>query len=436
MVRMKDSSRRAIKRRMKRRRFKRISIQLKPSMRGSAGRGSYAKGSYSKSSYGKFKQPVVVPVPVPEPVVVPVRTAPRRQILLCPGPVNLTPHVKSALAGPDICHREKEFSSLLQSTRLKLVHALGLGDRYTACLINGSGTAALEAAIMSCVEPGKKLLVVNNGVYGSRLAQLARIYQIPLLEVRSPLTETLDLARVAAVLKRESSIGTVAVVHHETSTGMLNPVEEIGILAKKYRKRFLVDAISSLGAEKLDFTKAHVGFCVGSAGKALHGAPGLSFVLLSQEEVARVVKLKPRALYLNLGLQLRAQESGEPLFTPAVPLYMAFHAALEELIREGIKGRIVKYQQRSVFLRQGFKKLGLKFLLDEKQMCHSLTAMWMPPGKSYDAVHNALRKQGFVIYAGQSELKGKIIRIAHMGQLFQGDLAELLKAMKAVLTES
>ncbi|MBI1953732.1 MAG: alanine--glyoxylate aminotransferase family protein [Candidatus Omnitrophica bacterium] len=357
---------------------------------------------------------------------------PKRQVLLCPGPVMTSLHVKAALARPDACHREPEFSELLSMVRAKLLHALGLGGRYTAAVVNGSGTAALESAVLAACEPPRKLLVINNGVYGSRIARIAKIHGIPLVEIRSPITERPDLNRVSAALKRARDVGTVAMVHHETSTGILNPVEEVGALAEKYRRRFLVDAISSLGAEKLDLAKAHVDFCVGSAGKALHGAPGLAFVLAAQEESARVLKLKPRSLYLDLGTMLQAQDAGDPPFTPAVPLIAAFHAALDELIREGVKGRTIKYRQRALFLRSGFKKLGLAFVLDEKIMSNSLTSLWVPKWLTYQQLHDRLKRAGYVIYAGQSELKGKIFRVAHMGGLLQSDLDGFLKSLKVV----
>lgn len=371
------------------------------------------------------EKPVLAAVPAP-------RLSPKRPVLLCPGPVNTGPHVHSALAGPDLCHREPEFRDLLQTVRAKLIHVLGLDQRYTAVIINGSGTAALESAVLASVNPREKLLVVNNGVYGSRIAQLARIHQIPFVEVRSPLTERPDLNLIFAALKRERKIGTIAMVHHETSTGMLNPVEEVGLLAKKFKKRFLVDAISSLGGEKLDLIKSGVGLCVGSAGKCLHGAPGLSFVLLTQEEAARISRLKVHSLYLNLGLHWMAQEAGDPPFTPAVPLIAAFNAALDDLSREGVKNRIERYRERAGLLREGFKKMKFQFLLEEKLLSNSLTSLWLPKNRSYNAVHDPLKKSGFVVYAGQSELKGKILRVAHMGQLLLADLREFLRVLKQV----
>lgn len=360
----------------------------------------------------------------------------KRQILLCPGPVNLTPHVRAALSELEICHREPEFTQILQTIRAKLLHLLGLGGHYSAVLMNGSGTAALESALLAGVDPGQRMLVINNGVYGSRLAQIARIHQIPLVEIRSPLTERPDINRVAAALKRDSGIGAVAMVHHETSTGMLNPVEAVGALAKKYRRRFLVDAISSLGGEKLELAQNNIRFCVGSAGKCFQAAPGLSFVLVAHEELPRVTKMKPRSLYLDLGLHLKSQEAGDPPFTPAIPLFAAFHAALDELSREGVRGRTAKYRQRALFLRTGFKKLGLTFLLDEKLLSNTLTALWVPKELTYPQLHQSLKRAGYVIYAGQSELKGKIFRIAHMGHLLQSDLQGLLKALKQALTPS
>ncbi len=131
------------------------------------------------------------------------RSGGKRYVLLCPGPVITSQHVRSVLAGSDMCHREPEFAELLQTVRAKLLHALGLDGRYTAVVLTGSGTAALEAAVMASVDSGKKLLVINNGVYGSRIAQIARLYGIPLVEIRSPLTERPDLNRVAAACGRK-----------------------------------------------------------------------------------------------------------------------------------------------------------------------------------------------------------------------------------------
>ncbi len=366
--------------------------------------------------------------------VQPPRARERRQVLLCPGPVMTSQHVRSALAGPDLCHREPEFTEMLSTLRAKLLHAFGLGGRYTVAIFSGSGSAALESAVLASLEPGKKLLVINNGVYGSRIARIAKIHELPLVEIRSPITERPDLSRISGALKRARDIGTVAMVHPETSTGVLTPVEEVGALAKKFRRRFLVDAISSLGAEKLDLARANIGLCVGSAGKALHSVPGLSFVLIQQEEAARVAKLKPRSLYLDLGTTLQAQDAGDPPFTPAVPLFAAFHAALDELIREGVKERISKYRQRAFFLRQGFKKLGLGFVLDEGIISNTLTSLWVPKWLTYQQLHDRLKRAGFVIYAGQSELKGKIFRVAHMGGLLQSDLEGFMKTLKVVVT--
>lgn len=372
------------------------------------------------------------PPPIKEPAP-PARPAGKRQILLCPGPVNTSSHVHAALGGPDQCHREPEFSDLLQTVRAKLVHALGLDHRYSAVLVGGSGTAAVESAVLASVDPGQKLLVINNGVYGSRIAQIARIHKIPLLEIRSPITEQPDLSRLAALLKRDSHIGAVAMVHHETSTGLLNPAEEAGAVVRKFRRRFLVDAISSLGSDRLDPVKAGIGLCVGSAGKCLHSAPGLSFVLLSQEETVRIGKLKPRSLYLDLALHWKAQEAGNPPFTPAVPLVAAFAVAVDELAREGLKDRNQRYRERALLLRDGFRRMNLKFLLDERMMSNALTALWVPKEKTYDSLHGALKKAGYIVYAGQSELKGKIFRVAHMGQLLQADLKGFLKALKDVV---
>lgn len=353
-------------------------------------------------------------------------------LLLCPGPVNVTPAVRRAAGAQDLCHREPEFAALLARVRRRLVTLFGVASTHIAAIVSGSGTAALETAVLASVRPGRKLLVIDNGVYGTRIARIALIHGISTVRVRCPLLAPLDLARLEAVLRREPLVETIAMVHHETSTGLLNPVREVAALAKRYRRRFLLDAISSLGAEPVPVKQ--IDFCVGSAGKCLHGYPGLSFVLVARRVVPSLRGIPARSLYLDLHALLEAQEAGEPPFTPAVPLVQAFDAALTELAREGVAARIRRYRQRAAFLRRGFARLGLRPLVPSVLQGHTLTALRLPAGLRYERLHDALKARGFVIYAGQSRWRTSIFRIAHMGQVTQADLRRLLAALATVLS--
>jgi len=352
-------------------------------------------------------------------------------VLLCPGPVNVTSAVRRAVAGPDLCHREPEFSRLLTGVRRKLLTILGVSATHTAAIVSGSGTAALEAAVLSSTRPGHKLLVIENGVYGERIVRIAALHGIGTVHLRFPILQWPSLARIAGALRREPLVDTVAMVHHETSTGLLNPAREVATLVRQHRKRFLLDAISSLGAEVVPLDA--VDLCVGSAGKCLHGYPGLSFVLVARRALPGLAAVPPRSLYLDLRTLLVAQEDGEPPFTPAVPLVRAFDAALSELMREGLAARIRRYRGRAAFLRRGFTRLGFSGLVPAELQGRTLTALRLPRGVRYERLHDALKADGFVIYAGQSRLRRSIFRIAHMGALTQAQMSGLLRSLARFL---
>ena len=161
---------------------------------------------------------------------------------------------------------------------------------HAAALLTGSGTLAVEAMLSSYGSAGKKVLVLSNGVYGDRLEQILKTHGVPIRVLKAPIGYFPRLRTVESVLKKDRALTALAMVHHETSTGMLNPLADIGALAKKYNKTFLVDAVSSLGAQTVDFKKYGIDFCAGSAGKCLHAYPGVSFVLVSKKEAARLKK--------------------------------------------------------------------------------------------------------------------------------------------------
>ncbi|MFQ5521604.1 MAG: pyridoxal-phosphate-dependent aminotransferase family protein [Candidatus Methylomirabilia bacterium] len=356
----------------------------------------------------------------------------RRSVLLNPGPVNISERVRRALLGADICHREGEFSSLMASVRSRLCAAFAPSG-YTAALITGSGSAALEAALVSSVEPGRAMLVVVNGVYGERIAQMARVHRIRVVEVSAGWTEHPDLAQVEALLAKDPEIQVVAMVHHETTTGLINPVAELGGLTKATGKLFLVDSISGLGGEALELRAQGVDLCVGTANKCIQGVPGLAFILVTHEEVARVATIPAGSVYLNLYSHWQAQEKGEPLFTPAVQVAYALDEALAELLEETVPGRIARYASAAAILREGFARLGLSCLLPAPLRGNTITALELPPGVSYVWLHDQLKAQGFVIYAGQGALANRIFRVANMGEVSLEEYRQFLTVLAATL---
>jgi 2-aminoethylphosphonate-pyruvate transaminase len=354
-------------------------------------------------------------------------------ILLNPGPVNVSERVRKALLKPDICHREQEFSDLLQNIRGKLLKVFAPHGNYVALVLTGSGTAAVESAVSSCLGRDHKLLVINNGVYGERMVRMATAYGMDLVELKCRWLEYPDFSRLEEILAQEHSVQAVAMVHHETTTGMINPVQEIGELTRRYGKRLLVDSVSGLGGEALDLERAHVDICIGTAGKCIQGFPGVSFVLVHREEMERIQKIPPRGLYLSLSEHFRDQERDTVPFTPAVQLLYAFDEALAELQEEELDRRIARYRAASHLLREGFRKLSLECLLPERLRSNTITALYFPRGMSYQKLHDELKRRGYVIYAGQGVLQSNIFRVANMGELKPADLEGFLHHLGEVL---
>ncbi|MBI3316342.1 MAG: aminotransferase class V-fold PLP-dependent enzyme, partial [Candidatus Omnitrophica bacterium] len=364
--------------------------------------------------------------------------APRnRWVLLNPGPVNVTEPVRKALLKPDLCHRESEFSKVLSATRQKLLKTFGIEKSHSAALLTGSGTLAVEAMLCSYGSGGNKVLVLSNGVYGDRLEAILKAHRIPHAVLKSPLGKFPDMALIEKMARRDPKIRAIAMVHHETSTGMLNPLEGVARIAKKSGKHLLVDAVSSLGAEKIDFRRWTIDLCAGSSGKCLHGFPGLSFVLVSKRGRDTLKNnRKPSSVYMDLAAILKAEDASNPPFTPAVQLFYALEEALDELHREGLSQRLKNYALKSGFLEKEFSRVGLEFVVEKPFRSHVLTALRLPAGLSYRKLHDELKKDRFVIYEGQSSLKGRIFRVANLGDVRLKDLKGFTGCLERVLALS
>jgi 2-aminoethylphosphonate-pyruvate transaminase len=355
-------------------------------------------------------------------------------ILLNPGPVNVSPRVAQALLRGDLCHREHEFSALQCRVRKLLCQAFAPRGDYTAILLTGSGTAALEAAVASSLHPQRKMLVINNGVYGARMGQMASIHGIEVVELTFPWTSPPDLGQIDRTLREEPAIQVVSLVHHETTTGLLNPVAAIGEIVKRHERVLLVDSISGLGGEEIDLATAGIGLCVGTANKCIQGLPGVSFVLVKHTEMQRIHDFPPRTLYFHLPMLYAHQQRESTPFTPAIQVMYALDEALQELLEEGVAPRIARYRTAAQLLRDGFESLGLKSLLPFDLRSNTITSLELPAGFTYEALHDALKTRGYVIYAGQGDLAARVFRVANMGHLTVEQFRGFLTALTEVLT--
>ena len=360
----------------------------------------------------------------------------RERVLLNPGPAVVTDRIHRAVAGPDLCHREPEYTDMFDRVREKLFQVAGVGKNWELALIAGSGTAAMEAMTGSSTREGRKLLVCRNGIYGDRLATIAERLRIATVAVRAAQTSPIDPAEVAAALDADKTIDAVAVVHHETTTGLLNPVHEIAAVAKKRDVRVLVDAISSLGAEDLRLADSGIDMVACTSNKCLHGLPGTAFVLLSTAGAARVAEAPRRSLYLDLAGYLEAQRKSSVPFTPAVPAIYGLEAALDELLDEGVEHRQAAYRARVAYLDKAFEKMGLTPTVAAQNRSSSVRSLRLPDGVSYENLHDAVKRDGYIIYAGLGEAAKTTFRVCTLGALEVPVLEGFAESLGRALVES
>lgn len=359
-------------------------------------------------------------------------------ILLNPGPACTTPRVKQAMLRGDWCHRESEFTDLLQSIRTGLVDVLGIKDTHEAILVTGSGTSAMEMAVISAVREGKTILVVRNGVYGDRLTKIAQVNGIATQTIDLEWTQPVDPEDVRAALRANPDIDAVACVQHETTTGMINPVAAIGAVVAEFDALFVVDAISATAIENEGHEQLRADIICGTANKGLHGLPGMSFILASEAGITRLAEVPTRSLYLNAQTYLKGQREGNVPFTPAVQVCFALDEAIRELKDAGgVPARQQVYRDRAALVRGGFDKLGLEILVEEAHRSNSISMLHLPEGVTYAPLHDELKSRGYVIYAGQGDLAKSFFRISTMGELpmptleaFLGDLEESLAKLR------
>jgi 2-aminoethylphosphonate-pyruvate transaminase len=339
-------------------------------------------------------------------------------VLLNPGPACTTERVRAALARGDMCHRESEFSALLADIREGLVRSLHVADTHESVLVTGSGTSAMEMAVISAVREGRSLLVVNNGVYGDRLARIARANGIPVTEVTGDWTTPIDPERVRQALAADPTVDAVAMVHHETTTGLINPVRAVGAVVRDSEACFVVDAISATANEDEDLADIDADFICGTANKGLHGLPGMSFVLVSQKAVQRLYEVPARSLYLNAATYLDGQRKGDVPFTPAVQVCFALDEAIKEYEeRGGFAARTSEYRARAGLVRKGLGDLGLEILVEPEYRSNAVTMIRLPDGVAYPPLHDELKRAGYVVYAGQGTLSREFFRVATMGEI-------------------
>ena len=360
----------------------------------------------------------------------------KRNILLNPGPATTTDTVKMAQIVPDICPREQDFARLMKDLRsdlLKVVHAPE--DKYTSVLFCGSGTINIDICINSLVPEGKKILVVNNGAYNTRAVEVCQMYHIPHINLQSSVYEQPDLAAVEQELKDNPDVAVVYCCHHETGTGILNPIREIGALAHQYGAIFVTDTTSTLGMIPLDVVKDNVDFCMASAQKGLMAMSGLSFII-GREDIIKASKDYPtRSYYCNLYLQYEYfEKTGEMHFTPPVQTIYATIQALKEYFAEGEVAKFARHRRVYEAIHQGLSELGFQTAIDKSIESGLVVSVKYPddPNWSFEKVHDYCYGRGFTIYPGKISTTNTF-RLCSLGAIDVKDIEDFFIVLKDAL---
>ena len=357
-----------------------------------------------------------------------------KYLLFTPGPVNVATNVQMAICKEDICHRETDFDCLLQSIEnklLKLFEIKTIAD-YRAVVITGSGTAANES-ILSSVVGNQNILILSNGEFGERLFNISKIHNKNTFLLEFAWAESLNLEKIEAYLQKHK-IDIVAMVHHETSSGMLNPLEKIGALAKANGAMFIVDCVSSAGAEVIDMEKCNIAFCSSSSSKAIGSYSGLSFVVGKTEEFEKLKTLPIKTTYLNLYKFYEFIKTlSQTPNTPAVHLFFALEQALINILNEGVSNRYANIRRKANILRQGMLNLGLKFVIDQTKMCSVLTTVYIPSHINVSIFRQKLRNKSIIIYEGKGCFKNRVFQVGNIGELSFDDIQFFLDTQREVL---
>jgi 2-aminoethylphosphonate-pyruvate transaminase len=359
-----------------------------------------------------------------------------KKLLFTPGPLSTSLTVKEAMLW-DMGSRDDEFVNAVKQIRSELLTLAHVTkeEGYETVLVQGSGTFGVESVISSVVGKNDHLLILANGAYGDRIAKMAGIHQLRHQVVRFAEDEIVTAAATTALLNAHPEITHVACIHSETTTGLFNPIGEIGAVCRQFNKVFIVDAMSSFGGVEMDMKAMEIDFLVSSSNKCIEGVPGFAFAICKKSELQKA-KGQARSLSLDLYEQWAGLEgNGQFRFTPPTLSLMAFRQAMQELKEEGgIAAREKRYKENKAVLDQGMSALGFKQYLRPEIQGHIISSFLYPedPAFNFEHFYEQLNDRGFIIYPGKLG-KANAFRIGNIGQIFPDDVRALVVAIEEVM---
>ena len=363
----------------------------------------------------------------------------KRNILLNPGPATTTDTVKQAQVVPDICPREKEFGLVMtevQQLLLKVVHADS--NDYAAVLFCGSGTLNMDVCINSLLPKGKKILVVNNGSYSSRAVDICKAYSLDYIDLNLPVEKSIDVDTVKKFLDENSDVAVVYATHHETGTGVLNPIREIGRVAHEHNSIFIVDTTSTLAMRPINVYDENIDFCMASAQKGIQAMAGLSFIIGRKNIIEDSKNYPVRSYYCNLFAQYDYfRKYGQMQFTPPVQTIYATLQALKEYFLEGELNKWARHQRVINAIHVGLKNLGFKETIPLKYQSDLVVAVKYPDDINWDfeKIHDYCYNEGFTIYPGKMQGKNTF-RLCALGVIDEEDIKNFFEVLRLALIDT
>lgn len=357
--------------------------------------------------------------------------------LLTPGPLTTTETVKKEMMF-DHCTWDDDYKKITQKIRGQLLQLAHVSeDAYTAVLMQGSGSFGVESVLTSVVGTEDKLLIVANGAYGKRMEEIAKHSQLNYAIYLEHYDQIPDAAKIAQMLREDSSITHVAMVHSETTSGILNDIEAVGKVVKEAGCTFIVDAMSSFGGMEIPVADWGIDFIISSANKCIQGVPGFSFIIANRKKLMES-NGKARSLSLDLYDQWKTMEvDGKWRFTSPTHVVLAFSKALEELEEEGgIEARHRRYQENNRLLIQKMKEMGIHTYIGAEHQGPIITTFFYPEHHnfSFQEMYQYIKERGYAIYPGKVT-EADTFRIGNIGEIYPEDIEKLCAIMKEFLEE-
>lgn len=360
----------------------------------------------------------------------------KRNILLNPGPSTTTDTVKMAQVVPDICPREKEFAGLMKQMREDLVRIVhGPLDEYTAVLFCGSGTINIDICLNSLLDKDKKALIINNGAYSTRAAEVCEYYGLPYINLVLPVDDIPDMGLVGRTLDDNPDIGLVYITHNETGTGIGNPISEIGRMAHEHGAIFVTDTTSTYAMVPIDVKRDNIDFCMASAQKGIMGMTGLSFIVGRKDIIEKSKDYPKRSYYCNLYMQYDFFErTGEMHFTPPVQTIYAARQALDEYFAEGEEAKWARHTRVMNAIHDGLAALGFREAIRREIQVGLVASVIYPDDENwnFEKVHDYCYERGFTIYPGKIT-GANTFRLCALGAIDVSDIEDFFAVLKQAL---